>query len=108
MAHRYLPLPDFHRLDWQPYGLRAKAQRGKDATEAGRDAFHSVPILFSPVSPPQERKFGTRWNASLPDLLVAQAQASRRTYPVKAPRIISRLRIGELELPRRNFRGRAK
>src|SRR6266851_290786 len=24
MAHRYLPLPDFHRLDWQPYGLRAK------------------------------------------------------------------------------------
>ena len=24
MVHRYLPSPDFHRLDWQPYGLRAK------------------------------------------------------------------------------------
>jgi hypothetical protein len=21
--HRYLPSPDFHRLDWQHYGLRA-------------------------------------------------------------------------------------
>jgi len=24
MAIRHLPSPDFHRLDWQPYGLRAK------------------------------------------------------------------------------------
>src|SRR2546428_3828866 len=24
MVHRHLPSPDFHRLDWQPYGLRAK------------------------------------------------------------------------------------
>ena len=24
MAHRHLPSPDFHRLDWQPYGLRTK------------------------------------------------------------------------------------
>jgi hypothetical protein len=22
MVHRHLPSPDFHRLDWQPYGLR--------------------------------------------------------------------------------------
>src|SRR2546425_13125806 len=27
MAHRYLPLPVFHRLDWQPYGLRTKTRR---------------------------------------------------------------------------------
>jgi hypothetical protein len=25
MVHRHLPLPDFHRLDWQRYGLRAKS-----------------------------------------------------------------------------------
>ena len=24
MVHRHLPSPDFHRLHWQPYGLRAK------------------------------------------------------------------------------------
>ena len=30
MAHRHLPSPDFHRLDWQPYGLRAEAQRRGD------------------------------------------------------------------------------
>ena len=24
MVHRHLPSPDFHRQDWQPYGLRAK------------------------------------------------------------------------------------
>jgi hypothetical protein len=24
MVHCHLPSPDFHRLDWQPYGLRAK------------------------------------------------------------------------------------
>ncbi len=24
MVHRQLPSPDFHRLDWQPYGLRAE------------------------------------------------------------------------------------
>ena len=24
MVHRQLPSPDFHRLDWQPYGLQAK------------------------------------------------------------------------------------
>jgi hypothetical protein len=29
MAHRYLPLPDFHRLDWQPYGLRAENAKEK-------------------------------------------------------------------------------
>ena len=25
MVHRHLPSPDFHRLDWQPYGLRPNA-----------------------------------------------------------------------------------
>ncbi len=25
-SHRHLPSPDFHRLDWQPYGLQAKTQ----------------------------------------------------------------------------------
>jgi hypothetical protein len=24
MVYRHLPSPDFHRLDWQPYGLRAE------------------------------------------------------------------------------------
>jgi len=24
MVHRHLPSPDFHRLDWQPYGLQGK------------------------------------------------------------------------------------
>jgi hypothetical protein len=24
MANRHLPSPDFHRLDWQPYGLRTE------------------------------------------------------------------------------------
>jgi hypothetical protein len=24
MVHRHLPSPDFHRLDWQPYGLQTK------------------------------------------------------------------------------------
>ena len=33
MAHRDLPSPDFHRLDWQPYGLRAK--RHKKRKKAG-------------------------------------------------------------------------
>ena len=28
MAHRHLPPPDFHRLDWQPYGLRANYTNG--------------------------------------------------------------------------------
>ena len=28
MVHRHLPSPDFHRLDWQPYGLRAKDAEG--------------------------------------------------------------------------------
>ncbi len=27
MVHRHLPSPDFHRLDWQPYGLRAKERK---------------------------------------------------------------------------------
>jgi len=27
MVHRHLPSPDFHRLDWQPYGLRAEATK---------------------------------------------------------------------------------
>ena len=27
MVNRHLPSPDFHRLDWQPYGLRTKTQR---------------------------------------------------------------------------------
>jgi len=27
MADRHLPSPDFHRLDWQPYGLRAKKRK---------------------------------------------------------------------------------
>ena len=27
MASRHLPSPDFHRLDWQPYGLRAKGSQ---------------------------------------------------------------------------------
>ncbi len=29
MVHRHLPSPDFHRLDWQPYGLRAKTPGAK-------------------------------------------------------------------------------
>jgi hypothetical protein len=33
MVHRHLPLPDFHRLDWQPYGLQAKSSR---TTRLGR------------------------------------------------------------------------
>jgi len=36
MAHCHLPSPDFHRLDWQPYGLQAKPQRGKDQQIRGR------------------------------------------------------------------------
>src|SRR6266487_4102265 len=27
MAHRLLPSPDFHRLDWQPYGLQTEGTR---------------------------------------------------------------------------------
>ena len=27
MANRHLPSPDFHRLDWQPYGLRADERK---------------------------------------------------------------------------------
>ena len=27
MVHRHLPSPDFHRLDWQPYGLRTKTAK---------------------------------------------------------------------------------
>ena len=27
MVHRHLPSPDSHRLDWQPYGLRAKSAK---------------------------------------------------------------------------------
>src|SRR5260370_4396178 len=36
MAHRYLPLPDFHRLDWQPYGLRAETGRPRSSAERRR------------------------------------------------------------------------
>ena len=36
MVHRQLPSPDFHRLDWQPYGLRAKN------TEKSASAMRSV------------------------------------------------------------------
>lgn len=28
MAHRHLPSPDLHRLDWQPYGLQTKGTNG--------------------------------------------------------------------------------
>ena len=34
MVHRHLPSPDLHRLDWQPYGLRAKDAK-VDAEERG-------------------------------------------------------------------------
>jgi len=43
MAHRHLPSPDFHRLDWQPYGLQAKAQRRRVEADLGRQ---SPPSLF--------------------------------------------------------------
>ena len=36
MANRHLPSPDFHRLDWQPYGLRAKAQGHREARHCVR------------------------------------------------------------------------
>ena len=33
MAHRHLPSPDFHRLDWQPYGLRTKNTKDYRTTD---------------------------------------------------------------------------
>ena len=46
MAHRHLPSPDFHRLDWQPYGLRAKgsklAKRSRSSRRLGAgNPFHA-------------------------------------------------------------------
>jgi hypothetical protein len=41
MAHCHLPSPDFHRLDWQPYGLRTDGRRstqiflGQDGSPGG-------------------------------------------------------------------------
>jgi hypothetical protein len=34
MVHCHLPSPDFHRLDWQPFGLQAEAQRNPTFTLA--------------------------------------------------------------------------
>jgi hypothetical protein len=51
MVHRHLPSPDFHRLDWQPYGLRAKARRRKDAGLAFTDSAGSRVLTASGGSP---------------------------------------------------------
>jgi len=32
MAHRHLPSPDLHRLDWQPYGLQTKIDKSPPTT----------------------------------------------------------------------------
>jgi hypothetical protein len=44
MVHRHLPSPDFHRLDWQPYGLRADFA---DTTHDSPSAIHPCNLRFS-------------------------------------------------------------
>ena len=51
MVHRHLPSPDFHRLDWQPYGLRAKRRKKTQKTGA-KQVFWRFCAFLWPFSRP--------------------------------------------------------
>ncbi len=44
MAIRHLPWPDFHRLDWQPYGLRAKYAKHTNAMSSTADGTEDADV----------------------------------------------------------------
>jgi hypothetical protein len=52
MVHRHLPSPDFHRLDWQPYGLRAKKRKRRENIGLPTDTVGYGFTLTAPVSFP--------------------------------------------------------
>ena len=52
MVHCHLPSPDFHRLDWQPYGLRAKhAKPPREIVKRRNKRSPSMTLVAADVSP---------------------------------------------------------
>jgi hypothetical protein len=45
MVHRHLPSPDFHRLDWQHYGLRAERTKKTAKNHNGRAGHFTCRVI---------------------------------------------------------------